>query len=73
VFKRDDSTVNQLFAITHNIYKSLDSGKDVCAIFLDVSKAFDNVLSMYDHSAVTNKRKKKTERKMETGRNVQVD
>jgi len=36
-------TVNQLLAITHNIYKSLDSGKDVCAIFRDVSKAFDNV------------------------------
>jgi hypothetical protein len=40
-FKRNDSTVNQIIAITHNIYKSLDSGKDVCAIFLDVSKAFD--------------------------------
>jgi hypothetical protein len=34
-FKRNDSTVNQLIAIAHNIYKSLDSGKDVCAIFLD--------------------------------------
>ena len=42
-FKRNDSTVNQLIAIAHNIYKSLDSGKDVCAIFLDVSKAFDKV------------------------------
>ena len=42
-FKRNDSTVNQLIAITHNIYKSLDSGKDVCALFLDVSKAFDKV------------------------------
>ena len=41
--KRNDSIVNQLIAITHNIYKSLDSGKDVCAIFLDVSKAFDKV------------------------------
>jgi hypothetical protein len=30
-------------AITHNISKSLDSGKDVCAIFRDVLKAFDKV------------------------------
>jgi hypothetical protein len=28
-YKRNDSTVNQLLAITHNIHKSLDSGKDV--------------------------------------------
>ena len=35
--------VNELLAIIHNMYKSLDSGKDVCAIFLDVSKAFDKV------------------------------
>ncbi|CAG2244881.1 unnamed protein product [Mytilus edulis] len=40
-FKKNDSTVNQLITITHEIYKSLDSGKDVCTIFLDVSKAFD--------------------------------
>ena len=37
------TTVNQLLAITHDIYKYLDSGKDVCAIFRDVSKAFDKV------------------------------
>jgi len=37
------TTVNQLLAITHNIHKALDSGKDVCAIFLYVSKAFDKV------------------------------
>ena len=42
-YKRNNSTVNQLLAITHIIYKSLDSGKDVCAIFLDVSKASDKV------------------------------
>jgi len=35
------TTVNQLLAITHDIYKYLDSGKDVCALFLDVSKAFE--------------------------------
>ena len=42
-FKRNDYTVNQLIAITHNIYRSLESAKDVCAIFLDVSKVFDKV------------------------------
>ena len=40
---RGKTTVNKLLAITNNISKSLDSGKDVCAIFLDVSKAFHNV------------------------------
>ena len=38
------TTVNEPLAITHNIYQSLDSGKDVCAIFLVVSEAFDKVL-----------------------------
>ena len=42
-FKKNDSTVNQLIAITHEIYKAIDSGHDVCVIFLDVSKAFDKV------------------------------
>ena len=28
---------------TQGIYKAIDSGHDVCAIFLDVSKAFDKV------------------------------
>ena len=40
---RGMTTVNQLFAITHIIYESLDSGKDVYANFLDVSKVFDQV------------------------------
>ena len=40
---RGMTTVNQLLAITHNIYESLDSGKDVCTIFRDVSKAFDKI------------------------------
>ena len=42
-FKHNDSTVNLLLNITHKIYKSIDDGRDVCAIFLDVSKAFDKV------------------------------
>ena len=40
---RGKTTVNKLLAITNNISKSLDSGKDVYDIVLDVSKAFDNV------------------------------
>ena len=42
-FKKYDSTVNQLIAITREIYKAIYSGHDVCAIFLDVSKAFNKV------------------------------
>ena len=42
-FKRNDSTINLLVSILHKIYKSTDEGNDICAIFLDVSKAFDKV------------------------------
>ena len=42
-FKPRDSTVNQLIHITQSIYNSLNDGKDVCMVFLDVSKAFDKV------------------------------
>ena len=42
-FKQNDSTVNLLVNITHQIYKSIDEGKDICVVFLDVSKAFDKV------------------------------
>ena len=42
-FKRNNSTINQLLAMNHNIYQSLDTGKGMCAILLDVSKAFDQV------------------------------
>ena len=38
-----DSCVNQLLAITHEIYKSLDEGFEVRGTFLDISKAFDKV------------------------------
>jgi hypothetical protein len=37
------TTVNEPLAITHNIYQSLDSGKDVSVIFPVVSEAFDKV------------------------------
>ncbi len=42
-FKENDSTINQLIHICNNIYKGLDLSKDVCLVFLDVSKAFDKV------------------------------
>ena len=42
-FKPGDSCVNQLLAITHQIFKSLDNGHEVRSVFLDMSKAFDKV------------------------------
>ena len=38
-----DSTVNQLVDIYNTFCKSLDEGKDVHAVFCDISKAFDRV------------------------------
>ena len=40
-FKPGDPYINQLQAITHEIYKSFDACLDVRAVFLDISKAFD--------------------------------
>ena len=42
-FKLGDSCINQLLAITHEIYKSFGACLDVRAVFLDISKAFDKV------------------------------
>ena len=42
-FKPGDSCINQLLSITHNIYKSFDNGFEVRGVFLDISKAFDEV------------------------------
>ena len=42
-FKPDDSCINQLLSITHEIYHSLDNGLEVRGVFLDISKAFDKV------------------------------
>jgi len=42
-FKWKDFIINQLLFNTHNIYKFHDSIKEVCAIFHDVSDAFDKV------------------------------
>ena len=42
-FKPGDSCINQLIAITHDIFKSFDDGLEVRSVFLDVPKAFDKV------------------------------
>ena len=42
-FKPEDSCINQLLSITHEIYQSFDEGFDVRSVFLDISKAFDKV------------------------------
>ena len=42
-FKELDSAINQLIFITDKIHKALEEGKEICLIFLDVSKAFDKV------------------------------
>ena len=38
-----DSTVNQLTYLYHTFCEALDSGKEVRAVFCDISKAFDRV------------------------------
>ena len=42
-YRRHHSTELQLHYLTHNIYKSLDSGRDFTAIYLDISKYFDRI------------------------------
>ena len=42
-FVPGDSTVNQLVDIYNTFCKALDEGKEVRAVFLDISKAFDRV------------------------------
>ena len=42
-FKPGDSCINQLLAITHEIYKSFDDGFEVRGVFLDISKTFEKV------------------------------
>ena len=37
-FKPGDSCINQLIAITHEIYQSFDEGYKVWDVFLDISK-----------------------------------
>ena len=42
-FRPGDSTINQLLAITHDIFTSFEQRCETRAIFLDISKAFDKV------------------------------
>ena len=41
--KREDSCINQLLSITHNIYNSFGDVYEVKGVFLDISKTFDKV------------------------------
>ena len=44
-FRPGDSTINQLLATTHNIYRAFEEvpSQEMRAVFLDLSKAFDRV------------------------------
>ena len=42
-YKRGDSTIKQLISITNEIHKTFDEGKELRAVFLDISRAFDRV------------------------------
>ena len=44
-FRPNDSCINQLISITHNIYRAFDANPslEVRSVFLDLSKAFDKV------------------------------
>ena len=45
-FRPDDSCINQLLSITHDIFTSFDNDLEVRGVFLDISKAskvFDKV------------------------------
>jgi hypothetical protein len=42
-FRSGNSTINQLLAITTEIYNSFENRQETRATFLDISKAFDKV------------------------------
>ena len=42
-YRRGDSTIKQLLSITNDIYKSFNQNKEIRAVFLDISRAFDRV------------------------------
>ena len=44
-FRPNDSCINQIISITHNIYRALDANPslEVRGVFLDLSKASDKV------------------------------
>ena len=43
-FRSGRSTVLALLDVTHNWLQMLDTGKEVCAVFFDLCKAFDSGL-----------------------------
>ena len=42
-FISGDSTISQLTFLYNTFYQALDAGKEVRAVFCDISKAFDRV------------------------------
>ena len=42
-FRPGDSCINQLLSITHEIYQFFDDNVEVRAVFVDISKVFDEV------------------------------
>ena len=42
-FREGRSTVTALISTTHRWFEMLESGKEICAVFLDYKKAFDSV------------------------------
>ena len=42
-YRQHHSTEQQLIYLAHNLYKSLDSGRDFTAIYLDIAKYFDKI------------------------------
>ena len=46
-FKPGDSWVNKLLTITHQIFSSFDDNYEVRGVFLDISKAFDNMRGLF--------------------------
>ena len=42
-YRPEHNTQLQLIYLTHNLYKTLDSGRDFTAIYLDISKYFDKI------------------------------
>ena len=43
IFISEDSCINQLLSITHEIYESFDQSYKTRGVFLDISKAFDKI------------------------------
>ena len=42
-FRPNDSTINQLLSITHDIYNAFEHHYDTPAVFSDILKALDKV------------------------------